>query len=130
MRISDWSSDVCSSDLPYDAPHSPQSRLPDHALQQRDLWPYERPIFSDQPRRHDESFDALWLGRSPGAACSVRIGSGCALRRARLRRVEGVAECAAGGACAQRSDEHTSELPSLMLISLSVFCLNKNHTHE
>src|SRR3546814_5589708 len=85
LRISDWSSDVCSSDL-----------------QQRDLWPYERPIFSDQPRRHDESFDALWLGRSPGAACSVRIGSGCALRRARLRRVEGVAECAAGGACAQR----------------------------
>src|SRR3546814_13313249 len=81
LRISDWSSDVCSSDL-----------------QQRDLWPYERPIFSDQPRRHDESFDALWLGRSPGEARTVRIRRGCALRRARLRRADGVADCPAGGA--------------------------------
>src|SRR3546814_5053123 len=110
MRISDWSSDVCSSDLPYDAPHSPQSRLPDHALQQRDLWPYERPIFSDQPRRHDESFDALWLGRPPGAACSVRIGSGCALRRA-------------------RSEELTSALQSLLRYSYAVFSL-KTHKHH
>src|SRR3546814_969308 len=67
MRISDWSSDVCSSDL-----------------------------------RHDESFDALWFGRSPGAACSLRIGSGRALRRARLRRVEGTADRAEGGPRAQR----------------------------
>src|SRR3546814_6190174 len=83
MRISDWSSDVCSSDL-------------------RGLWPCERAIFSDQPRRHDESFDALWFGRSPGASCSLRIGSGRALRRARLRRVEGTADRAEGGPRAQR----------------------------
>ena len=32
---------------PHDAPPAPQPRLPDTAFQQRDLWPYERPIFSD-----------------------------------------------------------------------------------
>src|SRR3546814_6798097 len=28
-----------------------------------------------------------------------------------------------------RSEEHTSELPSLMRISYAVFCLQKQHTH-
>ncbi len=33
-----------------DAPAAPQSRLPDHAVQQRDLRPDQGPIFADQPR--------------------------------------------------------------------------------
>src|SRR3546814_10660692 len=33
-----------------------------------------------------------------------------------------------GGACDGRSEEHTSELQSLMRISYAVYCLNKNNT--
>src|SRR3546814_10753409 len=33
------------------------------------------------------------------------------------------------GLFVQRSDEHTSELQSLMLISYAVFCLKKKHTN-
>src|SRR3546814_2869650 len=117
MRISDWSSDVCSSDLwpraglcdgteareprsrrvdrdrrrrwavdrrqSYDAPDPPQSRLPDHAVQQRDLRPDQGAIFADQPCRQQQPVDPL------------------------------------------RSEEHTSELQSLMRISYDVFCLKK-----
>src|SRR3546814_8633383 len=36
-----------------------------------------------------------------------------------------------GGAfCAARSEEHTSELPSLMRISYAVFCLKKKRTND
>src|SRR3546814_2902792 len=34
-----------------------------------------------------------------------------------------------GGACALRSEEHTSELQSLMRNSYAVFCLKKKKTH-
>src|SRR3546814_10050567 len=33
-------------------------------------------------------------------------------------------------ACELRSEEHTSELQSLMRISYAVFCLKKQHTHK
>src|SRR3546814_3487154 len=35
--------------------------------------------------------------------------------------------CARAPRCAARSEEHTSELPSLMRISYAVFCLKKKH---
>src|SRR3546814_10777324 len=35
-----------------------------------------------------------------------------------------------GQAHEARSEEHTSELPSLMRISYAVFCLQKTHTHK
>src|SRR3546814_5151507 len=78
-----------------------QSRLPDHAVQQRDLWPYERAIFADEPRRDDDPLDPLWLGRPSGAALRLCARRRRAFRRARLRRVEGIAERAQGGARAQ-----------------------------
>src|SRR3546814_8835353 len=34
------------------------------------------------------------------------------------------------GVCAERSEEHTSELQSLMRISYAVFCLNKKKKHD
>src|SRR3546814_2878381 len=34
------------------------------------------------------------------------------------------------GSSSQRSEEHTSELQSLMRISYAVFCLKKQHTNE
>src|SRR3546814_2159072 len=50
-------------------------------------------------------------------------------------RALGRAACAAPGAAAghsrrpRRSEEHTSELQSLMRISYAVFCLKKKNTH-
>src|SRR3546814_6380969 len=34
------------------------------------------------------------------------------------------------GACSNRSEEHTSELQSLMRISYAVFCLQKTNSHN
>src|SRR3546814_4500097 len=48
-----------------------------------------------------------------------------------LRRMfgHGVRECIAEGAHRVRSEEHTSELQSLMRISYAVFCLKKQSHH-
>src|SRR3546814_8775875 len=108
MRISDWSSDVCSSDLRFDLiePHM--------AL----FHQVEQPA----RRRHDEV-----------EAARKRLG----LRRLTDAAEDGgpaelqVAAVVAGGfgdlhrQFAGRSDEHTSELQSLMRISYAVFCLTK-----
>src|SRR3546814_2809211 len=95
MRISDWSSDVCSSDL-----HRP-------ALDRRrsHFW------FSARFRHGDSVADCLGVGhlRDPHAAC------------ARYRVAGQTCRDAIGG----RSEEHTSELQSLLRISYAVFCLKK-----
>src|SRR3546814_6587471 len=66
----------------------------------------------------------------PSSAMAAAMRSGAPVARPR---------CMAGSACAlipawRRSEEHTSELQSLMRISYAVFCLkkkkNKNKNHE
>src|SRR3546814_3085493 len=108
MRISDWSSDVCSSDLP--------------------------PPGRNQPPHQD--------GRAVGAAGNHGSQHRPGRRRLRSRAEAGGVECPGGEAaepalcrhacrhapegCRQaglalwRSEEHTSELPSLMRISYAV----------
>src|SRR3546814_2367572 len=49
--------------------------------------------------------------------------------RERGRRDAGARRAVAGGAGRQRSEEHTSELQSLMRTSYAVFCLKKKNTH-
>src|SRR3546814_9243225 len=102
MRISDWSSDVCSSDLLSAAQHGPHP--PISRSTPRDSLPDERCSRHRQSRRFQGSslpqhgrLDSLRARRKP----------------ARRRHV----------AC--RSEEHTSELQSLMRISYAVFCLKK-----
>src|SRR3546814_9392861 len=105
MRISDWSSDVCSSDLTGTGKelaalaihrHSARSERPfvvincgaiPQTLVQSELFGYERGAFTGATQRK--------LGRI---------------------------EMANGGT---RSEEHTSELQSLMRISYRVYCLKK-----
>src|SRR3546814_8741967 len=104
MRISDWSSDVCSSDL-----HCPlRADRPCH----REL----RTERSRQVRAYRCSLSGARRGpeRLDGRG---RMGYG-------LPRICSGLHPARRG----RSEEHTSELQSLMRISYAVFCLKQNIT--
>src|SRR3546814_967581 len=99
MRISDWSSDVCSSDLV----------LLDHL----DADPHLR---RDLPRRAIREHEALEREAAP-------------IRHARDRQREDPQGLLRGRRVLGlgRSEEHTSELQSLMRNSYAVFCLKKIH---
>src|SRR3546814_2629024 len=114
MRISDWSSDVCSSDLARlrvsgraaraDAVHFQRLRLRLEAQRLRARF---------KLRDHVE---VLEFGRSVAAIADQE-------RHRVLRRARVVA--GDEGIDRFRSEEHTSELQSLMRISYAVFCLKK-----
>src|SRR3546814_9963619 len=108
MRISDWSSDVCSSDL---------CVLLAQMLASGD--------FLRQPPQR----------AADGILCPRPDRPGCA--GARCRDATDLHQCLALGLHARtdrrgsfrgRSEEHTSELQSLMRISYAVFCLKKKTT--
>src|SRR3546814_1089118 len=122
MRISDWSSDVCSSDLLEQREQrgavllavEPCDRVERRALHRQAvrllildhlepvLNPPQHRIMIGQPRRD--------VGGDPSRLCKRRERvdrRGCAQRRL------------------ARSEEHTSELQSLMRISYAVFCWKK-----
>src|SRR3546814_3884403 len=90
MRISDWSSDVCSSDL-----------------------------YRNRARRA-EYLDAIqeMLARTNSHWAPWTVIDGNNQKAARIAALESIAE-------QLRSEEHTSELQSLMRISYAVFCLKK-----
>src|SRR3546814_9686910 len=105
MRISDWSSDVCSSDLE------------DHEA---------RPQQGGQ-RRHGEADQHAAEQELGGMAADI-IEQPHHGRTARLDRIICVSretEWELWAAGRERSEEHTSELQSLMRISYAVFCLKK-----
>src|SRR3546814_9965002 len=108
MRISDWSSDVCSSDLRLKASYVTSLNL-------------AGPVFA-----HRLTFAADWERES--FRNTVPFGFAFTGRRS-TRNVGLVGEYALAGAgfdlSAARSEEHTSELQSLMRISYAVFCLKK-----
>src|SRR3546814_1485953 len=96
MRISDWSSDVCSSDLTL-------------------------------ARRHDAELGCL-LDGVDGVAAGIGeadyLGAGGLRLQQERGEVAGAERMPHG---TQRSEEHTSELQSLMRISYAVFCLKQKH---
>src|SRR3546814_937255 len=93
MRISDWSSDVCSSDL-YLARYDFLGLAP--------FWAECRAL-SD------------WFARVKGRPSFTKVN---------------IDEVAPKRIAEMRSEEHTSELQSLMRISYAVFCLKKKKTTE
>src|SRR3546814_5844592 len=107
MRISDWSSDVCSSDLP--------------AVAQR----------VQVQRAREPVLEAA--GRVRGLVLEVEADAGEAVelqpQQVGVGRARGLAaqlfERVDGPVAQGRSEEHTSELQSLMRISYAVFCLKK-----
>src|SRR3546814_9612724 len=123
MRISDWSSDVCSSDLAISfACERYAQSLPDIESYIEQKIPVE-PITSDLltalPRKPREGVEA-------NAEEGESIGE--IFKEAREQRA---ADDARRG-IKPRSEEHTSELQSLMRISYAVFCLKKQtkQTHN
>src|SRR3546814_5770916 len=137
MRMSDWSSDVCSSDLRAGGPG-------DHAAE-RCAEAGTRQCFDSRQSGlgalvvRDGSRGRTRLsgqGASPGAGQrrdKVALGSDeplirrSAAAQIRIRRSRVAAQaptCAAGGT-SRRSEEHTSDLQSLMRLSYAVFCLKK-----
>src|SRR3546814_1578022 len=107
MRISDWSSDVCSSDLGRTAPRTRRRarvRLPPHLDGTTPARPVGSPLL---PPRAEHRHPRI-AGR-----CRVQLWRE---RHARHRLLP---------TRRTRSEEHTSELQSLMRISYAVFCWKK-----
>src|SRR3546814_7104921 len=107
MRISDWSSDVCSSDL--------ISILGSGGISQRAATAGANII----PAVASAKIQRQLIGdlvSDLAIKCLVLVFD---VRR-RERDARGI-----GGECNKRSEEHTSELQSLMRISYAVFCLKK-----
>src|SRR3546814_7729550 len=110
MRISDWSSDVCSSDLL---------------------------LILIQMRLQAARFQAIEIGQ-PGWNVLLHLRFGRTVNFSAItggkngglfdRRTKGGAQAIESG-LEDRSEEHTSELQSLMRISYAVFCLQKKKQH-
>src|SRR3546814_3337637 len=67
-----------------------------------------------------------------GRHLALRVGLGCDARRLAAAPAGKIGQCAERR-LRRRSEEHTSELQSLMRISYAVFCLKKkktNHTQD
>src|SRR3546814_3987463 len=107
MRISDWSSDVCSSDLEPLQHVGGGGRL--HALGAEQI------LHADRHAR--KRLQRLPRGLRP-------IGGVGRFQRL-FRRLDDEGIERLGGGDIGRSEEHTSELQSLMRISYAVFCLKK-----
>src|SRR3546814_8419704 len=162
MRISDWSSDVCSSDLRLvgqqrlqefevrnrgESLAAPRDRR-QHALDDdhpRHDWPARKMTGERRVRIGNDRSLLLFVhvGCASSSSSSVRgslpsalRGSCATLRSGRGRNAASICVASAStiaaslkpGAttsAASRSEEHTSELQSLMRISYAVFCLKK-----
>src|SRR3546814_6176438 len=131
MRLSEWSSDVCSSDLK--APPASAARFPAESADRfaflQEAW--QQPVATghaghqrrrprrgrgEPPFRHPTAssfFSPLrWRFRHPA------------------RRRRSPPSIVLSFSLMVRSEEHTSELQSLMRISYAVFCLKKNKNNR
>src|SRR3546814_1058070 len=114
MRISDWSSDVCSSDL---LAAIGVAILAASAL--NTLW-------ISLALAGSFAFYGLIRKLSPVTALQGLAAETLILTPFSLLYLAGLGSAAAfASASLARSEEHTSELPSLMRISYAVFCLKK-----
>src|SRR3546814_8925063 len=119
MRISDWSSDLCSSDLKIverqrarpliDVGKCLVQALIGHDGQQRaeDFVLHDGHVIAD--------IEQQAVGHAPALSLVEQLDQQCAL-------AGGIADVAVEP---RQSEEHTSELQSLMRSSYAVFCLNK-----
>src|SRR3546814_3854180 len=128
MRISDWSSDVCSSDpqagrvqerrlRAAQAPRREGCRAPPRKARRAPVQaqPEAGRLYRRAGRRAVQARSLSLLIRSGRPASSGRPAAVAAAQR--CNEIKNMP--------LQRSEEHTSELQSLMRISYAVFCLKK-----
>src|SRR3546814_2423494 len=122
MRISDWSSDVCSSDL------------------QRYYEPRIGRFLSVDPIATDPNSGAMFnryrYGKNnpygfvdPDGRRDIYIGGAADKDNTRIVQDHAAAQQRLNPNRDIRSEEHTSELQSLMRISYAVFCLKKKNNN-
>src|SRR3546814_9814177 len=106
MRISDWSSDVCSSDLIIVTAQRREQNVRDVPMS-IDVLGGEKLVNQgiEDVQRLAESLPSLVVGGQGGTFGGVNL------------TIRGVG----------RSEEHTSELQSLMRTSYAVFCMKKTN---
>src|SRR3546814_7513379 len=96
-------------------------RRPPRATRTDTLFPYTTLFRSTAEATRaliDAGADAVKVGIGPGSICTTRVVAGVG-----VPQLTAIMECAREAA--KRSEEHTSELQSLMRISYAVFCLKQ-----
>src|SRR3546814_1375485 len=133
MRISDWSSDVCSSDLAtssfsFSFFDSSDLGMPEESPHPLEVWPIQEVLarmtlgvsftfFAVRINATTEvTEDSIPYTTPPNLRCQSQLGGG--LIHGEGNRIDSTPLTA-------RSEEHTSELQSLLLSSYAVFCLKK-----
>src|SRR3546814_5859207 len=141
MRISDWSSDVCSSDLSADGIAAPSFRSVLRAVA-ADVFAHRSLVLGKRLREHmlaaavadRHEKQCVTVGRMRDRLQLMRADHRDRRRRQAVAGVGVVGRVGEQVGLAQvarvraRSEEHTSELQSLMRISYAVFCLTKKTT--
>src|SRR3546814_8242899 len=117
MRISDWSSDVCSSDLVRKSTWADPEINADVPYYHRLDWLHDHarempltPKLAEMSHIVDDMLTAAVTGDAPTA--------------------ELLAQAQARAEALARSEEHTSELQSLMRTSYAVFCFKKKKQNK
>src|SRR3546814_4281573 len=136
MRISDWSSDVCSSDLDDAEIRELLSRyLGEHGFsvltaadggQMRAVYAAEHIdlVILDLMLPGEDGTQLCRVLRAESDIPIIMLTA----RSDNLERIIGL-ELGADDYITKRSEEHTSELQSLMRISYAVFCLKNKNKH-
>src|SRR3546814_6129745 len=144
MRISDWSSDVCSSDLPRIAIVGVEDAgglvagelaiIGVRALVRQKTFGNRPAQLTHRHRPSPGACSGTGCSRSARSMTSAKFSAWrpppwriCSRHEKPLATitVESSAARTAGSSDCSRSEEHTSELQSLMRISYAVFCLKK-----
>src|SRR3546814_7312990 len=111
VRISDWSSDVCSSDLSHTITWAVKDKL--LAKEFKSAYSFEAQFDKLMQRANYNETNGIVVGPEFSRVFAEII----------LQRVD-------QKVIANRSEEHTSELQSLMRISYAVFCLKKKNQNN
>src|SRR3546814_2606101 len=114
MRISDWSSDVCSSDL-----LDLGSALVVEMLMEGGAMGNLAQAMHEGEMKDIRTLVGAGMAWSLNGVAGMTEKPLLSVPRGRTVVVD-----------FRRSEEHTSELPSLMRISYAVFCLKQNTTHH
>src|SRR3546814_5598394 len=132
MRISDWSSDVCSSDLPdaryfsfnaYDPALRPIDGIADARIAPD---AGSGNPFSDEGATSGRHYSlTVEFGKKPEVPAQNTLYSGSIMVNGALALPNPVTVLLYRIYIPARSEEHTSELQSLMRISYAVFCSKK-----